>query len=237
MKLVDADLIVGAVVRPANEPEHADAGARSSPTVTAARAARRIADRSRLCGAVRAIGALHARGRGHSRQSVDQSPTAVAFPSRPSRSISPAARVIVPGGSRSRRFPTAPRPCTFPRRSVSPARSARRAPPRRARAARSRSIRRKRCCKGSALGLNSVDNHRGIHQPGVSTVPQTPITRNEVAVIRRDDSISWISMSVCSIGSRQGDGPASPPPHEAMASKRDASLKGSATVISVSVAC
>jgi len=40
-----------------------------------------------------------------------------------------------------------------------------------------------------------------MHQPGVVTFSQSHATGSEVAVIRRDDSISWISMSVCSRGS------------------------------------
>jgi len=42
-----------------------------------------------------------------------------------------------------------------------------------------------------------------MHLPGVVTFLHLHATGNEVAVSRRDDSISWISMSVCSRGSRQ----------------------------------
>ena len=40
-----------------------------------------------------------------------------------------------------------------------------------------------------------------MHQPGVVTFLHSHATRTEVAVIGRDDSISWIWMSVCSRGS------------------------------------
>ena len=70
MKLVDADVIVGAIVRPANEPEH-EALALADARPGAARTARRIADRSRLLGQSRHWRPPRARGR-DSRQSVDE---------------------------------------------------------------------------------------------------------------------------------------------------------------------
>jgi hypothetical protein len=42
-----------------------------------------------------------------------------------------------------------------------------------------------------------------MHQPGVVSILHPHATGNEVAVICRDDSISGISMSVCSRGSRR----------------------------------
>jgi hypothetical protein len=49
-----------------------------------------------------------------------------------------------------------------------------------------------------------------MHQPGVVTYLHSYATGNEVAVVRRDDSISGISMSVCSRGSRRLTAAASP---------------------------
>jgi hypothetical protein len=86
MKLVDADLIVGAVVRPANEPEHRSGarGARPRPAWTAAESMDR--------GYWQSAGACRA-GRRDSREGVDQ---------HESRSVSkqpstiPGARVVCP---------------------------------------------------------------------------------------------------------------------------------------------
>jgi len=49
-----------------------------------------------------------------------------------------------------------------------------------------------------------------MHLPGVVTFLHSHATGNEVAVICRVDSISWISMSVCSRGSRRLTAAASP---------------------------
>ena len=113
MKLVDADLIVGAVVRPANEPEHhalALLGARRRP----AWAARRSADRSRLPGQSARRrrsprrASRFARRRGPAR-------IAAAFPSRPSRliwrpptsSVPPSSVAAIPLGATTVHFPAA----------------------------------------------------------------------------------------------------------------------------------
>ena len=126
IKLVDADVIVGAIVRPANEPEHA-ALALLTPDLAPARTARRIADRSRLLGQCRHWRPPRARRR-HSRQSVDEhqprpiSEVRVCDPARRGpRHLSRAA-------DRAHR-PPAPRPCSSPPPSAIPVRCARPARP------------------------------------------------------------------------------------------------------------
>ena len=148
IKLVDADLIVGAVVRPANEPEHHALALRRRRTSCST-------GRSRSCRSIAATWAVRDSRRCTRRawrfaRKRGPAPTAAAFPSRPSRSISPRRASSVPRqqtvADPARRHDG---PLSAARRA-SPARCARRARRRRAAAARSRSIRRKRCCKRSA---------------------------------------------------------------------------------------
>ena len=144
IKLVDADLIVGAVVRPANEPEHhalAPVGARRAP----AWAARRGPDGLRVLGESARERLLAAPGRGDSREGVDEHATADGFRSRPSglirrqaqrRLSRAAARHAIPTGATARPFRG--------RRVSTRARSVRRVRRLRAADARSRSTRRRR---------------------------------------------------------------------------------------------
>lgn len=147
IKLVDADLIVGAVARPANEPEH-HALALLEPDVVQHGPAGGNTDGPRLPGESSRGGSSPRRARRFARR---RGPARIAggFRSRPSPSISRRPTSSVRPSS-APPFPSAPPRSTSPPACASRARCAARARRPRAGAAPSRSIRRKRCSTSCA---------------------------------------------------------------------------------------
>ena len=160
MKALDADVIVGATVRPANEPEHLTL-ARLLPDASSPRAARRAASSIAAIWRVPQIATLHAAGtviRAKAWTSAQRRPVSEAARSR---SISAQQQVTCPGGRTRRRSGPAPARSTFQPPRVTRVTVARPCTCAHRRGdGRSRCIRRKPCSNGSARAMRTPPDGR-----------------------------------------------------------------------------